>query len=152
QEHAGALAIIQEAVPEMGWWEYMYWNDLGRQRAIALLATLASPTLREPQARQALYDMAEERNMSPSSLLREAIFPASVLVVLGSAYTPQRIQLGRQRRKDDAGLWAPMVPAMTLALTELVPWFQQQLYRAAGASMRGIEYPPDTLSIEAHDR
>jgi hypothetical protein len=111
------------------------------------LASQVPPKLADPKAQRALWQLAEETGERPVDFLHKRVLPAAVLLVLDAVSTPQRIQLGRRRLKDDLGRWLPR-PPVHLLLHQFARFFRQQLHRAAEAILLDEPYPrehPDFL-------
>jgi DNA-binding CsgD family transcriptional regulator len=120
--------------------ELMALTDQERDAAIARMAALARPRLTDPHAHAALVELSRHTQRPPSALLREWLFPEGVLLALGSAYTPQRLQIGGDRLTDATGRWVPQSP-IGLTPSRFATWLTQATYNAAEAILLERPYP-----------
>jgi hypothetical protein len=110
------------------------------EQAVDRLASGVPPKLADPRASQALKQIATATGKRPEDILRKQIFPAAVLLVIDAVSIPQRIQLGSQRLKDDAGRWLS-TPPLHLFAYQYAQFFWQQIRNAAKAILLNEPYP-----------
>src|SRR5262249_37647277 len=92
------------------------------------------------QARDALAQRARAVHRSPRELLRQQIVPAAVLLVIAESDTPQRLQVGRNRRRTPQGRRPPRSPSPLLPW-QYMQWFWRQVPKAVPAHLLGRPYP-----------
>jgi hypothetical protein len=104
-------------------------TEEARMAATRRSAARLPPFLADPAARRALHQIAKEQKIRPAVLLRERLFPLSLLLAASQVYTSRRIRLGAQWLKQPSGHVAA-IPPVELLPAQFGYWFFQEARNA----------------------